>query len=63
MSAPQLEELWLYGNAAGKFIRVDFDNDRHHMVAIHPPHSVDKVVDALERLTKQLRADPLLASI
>lgn len=63
MTALILENVAYREESSGnKFaeIRLDFSNDRHHIVKIKPPYSKQDVVDALLRLAYHVGRDRLL---
>jgi hypothetical protein len=57
---PKLKKLWMGECGGQKTIRLDWDNDRHHVVMINGCADVDCTVDALLSLVGLIRNDPHL---
>ena len=61
---PKLVRIWNNElDTPGYFrleLRADFDNDRHHAVAVAEPHGPLELARALERLAAQIATDPHL---
>jgi hypothetical protein len=60
MNKAMFKDVWLniIDNKYCKYeIRIDWDNDRHHAVAIPYPYDANMVVEALHRAISLIRED------
>lgn len=63
MNSPKIANTWILGPIRFSIpveLRIKWDNNRFHSVAIKPPHGKAEVVDALESLIVLVKNDPHL---
>jgi hypothetical protein len=61
MSTPKIEKIWLNTRTDDVLeLRFDWDNNRHHGIAIEYPSEAKQVADALETALRLINRDPHL---
>lgn len=65
MDHPKLINIWLEtrpkkSKSGQVFIRLDWDNDRHHAIRVHPPYDKKELVKALYNALVLIKHDPNL---